>query len=61
MSPDEFRKSNLTDNVPKMYDCNSNITEPNHLIFLWGKKKNHSVVEAKRQKCSRETRSEPSS
>lgn len=37
--PDEFRKANLTDNVPKMYDCISNITETNHLIFLWKKKK----------------------
>lgn len=41
--PDEFRKANLTDNVPKMYDCISNITETNHLIFLW--KKKNSVVE----------------
>lgn len=38
MYPDQFRKANLTDSVPKMYDCISNITEPNHLIFLQGKK-----------------------
>ena len=60
MYPDEFRKANLTDNVPKMYDCISNITETNHLIFL-REKKTHSVVEVKRQKRSRETRLEPSS
>ena len=53
-------KANLTDNVPKMYDCISNITETNHLIFL-REKKTHSVVEVKRQKRSRETRLEPSS
>lgn len=38
MSPDQFRKANLTDSVPKMYDCISDTTEPNHLIFLRGKR-----------------------
>lgn len=47
--PDEFRKANLTDNVPKMYDCISNITETNHLIFLWKKKKTQQLKKTKTQ------------